>query len=105
MQIVRGHRAKLSKMHERLERLGCQLDDQLSRVETDTPEKAALEDRKLYTLDLDKSGKLVAAMAAAISKIIPLERQAFNVDGARPAADQDQDMPESLRERLAIYHR
>ncbi|MDQ7835476.1 MAG: hypothetical protein RDU24_08850 [Humidesulfovibrio sp.] len=105
VQVVRGHRVALARLNALTERLMNRLDKHLTEVEQDTPEKAALEERKQHTLDLDKSSKMTAALAAALSKTIPLERQAFNVDGARPQAQQDGDLPESVRERLAIYER
>ena len=105
VRVVRGHRKVIARLNALAERLMDRLEKHLTEVEQDTPEKAALEDRKQHALDLDKSSKMTAALAAALSKTIPLERQAFNVDGARPVADQDGDMPESVRERLAIYHR
>jgi len=102
--VVIKHRKSLARMNDLSERLMEQLDKQLTQAEEDTPEKAVAEQRLLYRLDLGQSSKATAALAAALSKVIPLERQAFNVDGAKPAAaDVDNDLPESIRERLAIY--
>jgi len=106
VQVVRGHRVALARSNRLIAELHNELENHLKRVREDTPEKAQAEGRKApFQLDLDKAGKLVAALAAAQSKVIPLERQAFNVDGARPAESQDTDLPESVRENLAIYQR
>lgn len=101
--VVIKHRKSLSRLNEIAERLMEQLDRQLTEAETDTVEQALEEGRPKHRLDLDKASKATAALSAALSKTIPLERQAFNVDGARPTAPVDNDLPESIQERLALY--
>lgn len=108
VEAVRGHRQDLSRMNERLSRLGLRLDKALQKMEdrdADETEQTDLEKRKQYANELDKCGKLAAALAASYAKVIPLERQAFNVDGTRPGDNQDGELPPSIMEHLAIYQR
>lgn len=106
VEVVRGHRKLIAKVNALSARLMAQLERLLSEVEQDTPEMAKAENRKQHSLDLDKASKTVAAMAAAIAKTIPLERQAFNVDGARTDTCEEFDLPPSIRARLEeVYGR
>lgn len=106
VEVVRGHRKLIAEVNALVSRLMAQLEQLLDEAERDTPEKAKAENRKRHSLDLDKASKTVSALAAAIARTIPLERQAFNVDGIRTDTSEECDLPPSIKAKLEeVYGR
>lgn len=91
VDVLLAHREAISKVRNLADKVLSLLRDQLT-TNADFDHKSA--------------GRTIAAISTALSRLIPLERQAFNI---KPEQEQEQaqdcDLPESIRERLAIYDR
>ncbi|MDQ7836434.1 MAG: hypothetical protein RDU24_13720 [Humidesulfovibrio sp.] len=105
VEVVRRHRKDIARLNGASERLMEGLDKMLTDAEQDTPEKALAEGRKMHQMDLDRAARMVSALASVLAKLIPLERQAFNVDGVRTGEDQECELPASILEHLSSYNR
>lgn len=90
VEVVRGHRKDLSQGRLRTERLGLQLDRLSERIE-----KMKSDDSNFLGA-LNAAASINEALGRAASKLIPLERKAFNLDESAKPADGGEGAPSGL---------
>lgn len=124
VQLVRGHRKDLTRGRSLVAKLMEQLDvaadsrdelEALIEVETEPPEgaskaaeQAMMAKRKamLAAVSLPSHAGVLRDLANVLKSLIPLERQAFNVDTAppeKPPEEQSDEVLDSLAERIAKF--
>jgi hypothetical protein len=76
-EVVRGHRRDITAARHRVDRLGHQVDRLAGRIEGMEP------GHENFVGELNAAATIAESLARTTARLIPLERQAFNLDEDR----------------------